>query len=82
MSISNWYQSITILKMGKKPTELQLGAINEPDGQLVLLEEEVQSVKAEMQRGFGLIHKNLLRVLALQKGLEAVMVKIDQILSQ
>ena len=82
MSISNWYQSITILKMGKKSTELQLGAINEPDGRLVLLEEEVQSVKAEMQRGFGLIHKNLLRVPALQKGLEAVMVKIDRLLSQ
>ena len=82
VSLSNWYQSITILKMGKKPTKLQLDAINEQDGRLNLLDEEVQSVKAEMQRGFGLVHKNLLRVPALEKGLEAVMVKIDQLLSQ
>ena len=68
--------------MGKKPIELRLNAINEPYGQLVLLEEEVQSVKAEMQRGFGLVHENLLRVLALEKGLEAIMAKIDQLLSQ
>ena len=48
MSLTNWYKSKTILKMGKKPTELRLDSINDKEGRLNLLEEEVQSVKAEM----------------------------------
>ena len=63
--------------MGKKPTDLQLDAISEQDGRLGLEEEEVQSLKAKMQCGFGLVHKNLLWIPSLEKGLEAVMLKID-----
>ena len=39
-------------------------------------------MNAKMQLEFGLVHENLLRVPMLEKGMEAVTVKIDQLLSQ
>ena len=68
--------------MGKKPIDSHLDVEHEPDRRLQLLEEEVQMVKVEMQRGFGLVHESLPQMPIMEKGLYAVIVKLDQILSQ
>ena len=68
--------------MGKKPTESRLDAANEQDGRLDSVEEEVQSIKAEMQQMLDSVQENLQRIPILEKGLEAVMVKLDQLLLQ
>ena len=45
------------------------------------MEEEVQSIKAEMQRRLDSVQENLQWIPILEKGLEAVM-KLDQLLLQ
>ena len=67
--------------MGKKPTDSRLAVEHELGGRLRLLEEEVQIVKAEMQRGFGLVHESLQKTRILEKGLDTVIVNLDLILS-
>ena len=71
-----------VTRMGKKPTESRLDAIDEQDGPLDVVEGEVQSVKSEMQRGFDLVRESLQRILTLERGLDAMMVKLDKLLSQ
>ena len=81
--VSKWYKSITIcIGMGKKPTELRLEAIDKQVGHLEVMEEEVLLVKSEMQRGFDSVHESLQRIPTLERGSKAVMVKLDQLLSQ
>ena len=46
------------------------------------MEESVQSVKYEMQRGFDSVHESLQHIPTLESGLDVVMVKLDQLLSQ
>lgn len=41
--------------MGKKPTESRFNALNEHDGRLDSTEEEIQSIKSEMQRKLDLV---------------------------
>ena len=68
--------------MGKKPAELRLEAIDKQVGHLEVMEEEVLLVNSEMQRGFDLVHESLQRIPTLERGSKAVMVKLDQLLSQ
>ena len=71
-----------VTRMGKKPTESRLDAIDEQDGPLDVVEGEVQSVKSEMQRGFDLVCESLQRTLTLERGSDAMMVKLNKLLSQ